>query len=73
VQRFPGELVFKVHGLFVSLSSRLESNNEEERVWYHDGKQPWQFVCQDGRDKSAVGTGFDEWAVTGLAGVPTHT
>jgi len=28
--RFRGGLVFKSHRLFVSLNSRLESNNEEE-------------------------------------------
>ena len=31
MQRFRGGLVFKAHGLCVSLSSRLESNKEEER------------------------------------------
>jgi len=30
VQRFRGGLVFKAHGLCVSLNSRLESNKEEE-------------------------------------------
>ena len=32
VKRFRGGLVFKAHRLFVSLNSRLESNEEEERV-----------------------------------------
>jgi len=31
VQRFRGGLVFKAHGLYVSLNSRLESNEERER------------------------------------------
>ena len=33
MQRFHGGLVFKAHGLCVSLNSRLESNKEEEKVW----------------------------------------
>jgi len=31
VQRFRGGLVFKAHRLCVSLNSRLESNQEEEK------------------------------------------
>jgi len=31
VQRFRGGLVFKAHGLCVSLNSRLESDKEEEK------------------------------------------
>jgi len=32
VQRFRGGLVFKAHILFVSLNSRLESNQEDEKL-----------------------------------------
>ena len=31
---FRGGLVFKAHRLCVSLNSRLESNNEEEVLWF---------------------------------------
>jgi len=33
VKRFRGGLAFKAHRLCVSLTSRLESNKEEEEVW----------------------------------------
>jgi len=35
MQRFRGGLVFKAHRICVSLNSRLESNNEEEKKWSH--------------------------------------
>ena len=37
VRRFRGGLVFKAHRLCVSLSSRIESNNEEEKGGWADG------------------------------------
>ena len=41
MQRFRGGLVFKAHGLCVSLNSRLESCKEEKkRRWYLVSSQP---------------------------------
>jgi len=39
VKRFRGGLVFKAHRLFVSLNSRLESNEEEEEGQEESGRE----------------------------------